>query len=86
MSILVRDALDHMTPATGTSVTCAASAVAADASTEPSGDRHPHGRGLPHRSGSGCPCGCTFDGLTRRCIEPWRPPDDGNDLGHLYFG
>lgn len=46
----------------------------------------PGGHVLLHRPGPGCPCGCTYDNQTHRCIEPWFPPSDGNDLGQLYIG
>lgn len=85
MSTLLLIAPDLVLPVAEPPV-CVSGAEAADPPVEPGTGRRRNARGSGHRPGPGCPCGCTFDSQRRRCIEPWNPPADGNDLGPLYFG
>ena len=86
MRMILHDAPGRILPTPGSSSSHPVSVMATEPSTSP-GTRPPgNARPLAHRPGPGCPCGCTFDALTHRCIEPWNPPADGNDLGPLFFG
>lgn len=60
--------------------------VAAGAPTVPAPRRFWMATGAAHRSGPGCSCGCVLDSQTGRCIEPWNPPGEGNDLGPVFLG
>lgn len=83
MSIPLRDAPDLVLSVMPTSTSRAVVGTASRG--EPGSSHLQHTRGAAHRAESGCPCGCTFDSVTRRCIEPWNPPE-GSDLGHLFIG
>ena len=86
MSIRPCDAPHNIPVRDARSPSCAEGTMTPRPSANPCASRPRNAHGLAHRPGPGCPCGCTFDSLTHRCIEPWNPPADGNDLGPLYFG
>lgn len=86
MSTRPYDAPQHLLDRDAPSPSCAEGITTPQPLVNPCASRPRNARGLVHRPGPGCPCGCTFDSQTRRCIEPWNPPADGNDLGPLFFG
>lgn len=86
MSMLLHDCPDRVLPIAERSLSSFLSAVATEPLANPGASPLRSARSLAHRPDPGCSCGCTFDALTHRCIEPWNPPAGGNDLGPLFFG